>query len=476
MKIDLHVHSKFSSRPTQWILKKIGCPESFMEPTLVYRLAKERGMDRVTITDHNTIDGALEIAHLEGTFISEEVTAHFPEDKCKTHVLVWDIDEAIHAELMRLRKNIYELVAYMQQEDLIYGIAHPLYAVNDKLTLEHVEKMMLLFPRFELNGTRDGQQNTILTHILDSLDQEAIEGLVEKHGIEPNFDRPWIKGRTGGSDDHSGIYVARMYTQVQDAKTLDDFFSGLRERRSLPRGEYSTPKTMAHNLYAIGYQFFRQKCNLGRFVNKDRFLKFLDRSLMAVSPNDKSLGNSIKAAIHRSGILKKGKKDEEPKELQSLLRKKAEEIFYGDHLLVSASKHGLSTQTKVEDQWYDFANKTANRALAYYADKILDRASKANIFDIFQTVASAGALYTALTPYFVGYGLFTKDRAFCRSAHSHFCLSGKQASTRFKLGHFTDTFFETNGVAKTLQEQVRMAMASDKDYTVITCDRGHGDV
>jgi len=88
MKVDLHVHSKYSIRPSQWILQKLGCPECFTEPAEVYRIAKQRGMDLVTITDHNTISGSLDIAHLPGTFVSEEVTTYFPEDGCKAHVLV----------------------------------------------------------------------------------------------------------------------------------------------------------------------------------------------------------------------------------------------------------------------------------------------------------------------------------------------------------------------------------------------------
>ncbi len=70
IKADLHVHSKFSKRPTEWILQKIGCPESYTEPAYLYKIAKLRGMSLVTITDHNTIDGCLEIAHLPDTFIS----------------------------------------------------------------------------------------------------------------------------------------------------------------------------------------------------------------------------------------------------------------------------------------------------------------------------------------------------------------------------------------------------------------------
>ena len=56
MKIDLHVHSGFSRRPSQWVLQKIGCPESFIEPLQIYRIARKRGMSLVTITDHNTIN------------------------------------------------------------------------------------------------------------------------------------------------------------------------------------------------------------------------------------------------------------------------------------------------------------------------------------------------------------------------------------------------------------------------------------
>jgi hypothetical protein len=37
-------------------------------------------MQFVTISDHNCIAGALEIAHLPGTFLSTEVTTYFSED------------------------------------------------------------------------------------------------------------------------------------------------------------------------------------------------------------------------------------------------------------------------------------------------------------------------------------------------------------------------------------------------------------
>lgn len=98
-RIDLHVHSRFSKRASQWVLQKIGCPESFTEPRQVYEIARKKGMDLVTITDHNTISGALEIAHLPGTFVSEEITTYFPDTGCKVHVLAYDITEERHRDI-----------------------------------------------------------------------------------------------------------------------------------------------------------------------------------------------------------------------------------------------------------------------------------------------------------------------------------------------------------------------------------------
>ncbi len=64
VKIDMHLHSKYSRNPSTWILKKIGCPESFSEPLRLYQMARQQGLTHVTITDHNQLAGSLDIAHL----------------------------------------------------------------------------------------------------------------------------------------------------------------------------------------------------------------------------------------------------------------------------------------------------------------------------------------------------------------------------------------------------------------------------
>ncbi|MCA1960383.1 MAG: glycosyl transferase, partial [Desulfomonile sp.] len=233
MKADLHVHSKFSRRPAEWILQKLGSPESFTEPKSLYRIAKQRGMSLVTITDHNAIDGCLEISDLPDTFVSEEVTTYFPEDGCKLHVLVYDIDEERHREIQRIRENVYDLTGYLVREKVHHVLAHPLYSVNNRLTVEHVEKTLLLFRNFELNGARSTAQNKCLHVVLSSLTPRIIETLANKHGFEPRHPEPWIKNVTGGSDDHSSLTIGRRYTVTPGAGNLAEFLAGIEQGQSL---------------------------------------------------------------------------------------------------------------------------------------------------------------------------------------------------------------------------------------------------
>ena len=257
-KSDIHVHSKYSNKPTIWALKKINCPESYTSPEFIYKSAQKMGMDYVTITDHNTIQGALEIAHLPGVFVSTEVTAYFPEDGCKLHIVILDINEETFKDVMGLRTNVYHLVAYLQKNTIAHFIAHPLYD-NAKLSVETVEKILLLFDVFEVkNGSRTRQFNRLITNILHSLTREKLESLANKHNIIPFSKTPWIKAMVGGSDDHSGLFVGRTYTASRQGETIKEFIASIKEQEIWAEGEDGDPLTLAHSIYAIGYSFFKE--------------------------------------------------------------------------------------------------------------------------------------------------------------------------------------------------------------------------
>src|SRR5919197_271006 len=159
---DLHVHSRFSTDTGNFALRRARLGESYTDPQRVYRICRSRGMRFVTISDHNTVEGALRIAHLPDTFLSVEVTTRFEQDDVPLHVLVWDLDEEDHRDLQPYRPSVVELVAFLRERGLPHALAHPLYRMGPPLTPSHVERLMLLFAVWEgRNGARPKESNVL---------------------------------------------------------------------------------------------------------------------------------------------------------------------------------------------------------------------------------------------------------------------------------------------------------------------------
>ncbi len=277
IKADLHVHSNYSEHPSEWFLQRIGTRESYTEIEEVYRRAKIAGMDFITLTDHNTIEGALRLKelHPEDTFVSTEATTYFPENGCKIHLLVFDIDEEQAEEINRIRENIYELREYLVYEDIACSVAHGTFGVNGRLCVDTLEKLVLLFDVFEtINGARNRIFNQTWYETLRNLTPETISRLVDKHNIQPWSNAPWIKGFTGGSDDHSGLFIADAFTITTDSG-MGDFIDSLKRKDCIADGRHGDYKSLAFSLYKIAYEFSKQ----GSAAESSGFLNMINAIL-----------------------------------------------------------------------------------------------------------------------------------------------------------------------------------------------------
>src|ERR1700736_6033199 len=219
-KCDLHIHSRYSARSEEWLFRRLELPDSYSDPCELHRQLTERGMDYVTITDHDTIEGCLQISDLPNTFVSEQVTTYFPQDPCKIHILVWGISEAQHADIVILRDNIFALQPYLQSGQIAHAVAHPLYSINGKLEASHLERLILLFKHFEgINGLRDALLSELAQDLFGSLNPDKIDKLAERHNLAPTHAEPWKKIFIGGSDDHGGKFIASAYTETPAARS-----------------------------------------------------------------------------------------------------------------------------------------------------------------------------------------------------------------------------------------------------------------
>src|SRR5829696_10072868 len=138
VRVDLHLHSRASGSATNVWVKGLGDDGS-------YRMAKRAGMDFVTLTDYETIDGALSLLHHPDFLVGEEVSARFPEDGSYADILLYGLDAGSHVEAQDQRSNIYDLVEYLREAGIVHVLAHPMYSVTRPLDMVAVEKRLVLF-------------------------------------------------------------------------------------------------------------------------------------------------------------------------------------------------------------------------------------------------------------------------------------------------------------------------------------------
>ncbi|MCF8131255.1 MAG: glycosyltransferase family 1 protein, partial [Deltaproteobacteria bacterium] len=78
------------------------------------------------------------------------------------------------------------------------------------------------------------------------------------------------------------------------------------------------------------------------------------------------------------------------------------------------------------------------------------------------------------------FSLFARDREVAENIRLRFIQKGVrqiQTDNTMNVAHFTDTYYEINGVASTLQQQVLLAQKTGKNLTVVTCqEKNHPHV
>jgi hypothetical protein len=449
----------------------MGCPESFTEPKQIYRIARLKGMSLVTITDHNRIDGALEIGHLPNTFISEEITAFFPEDKCKVHVLAYDISEKQHADIQKARQNLFDLVEYLQKEQIVHVLAHPHFSPNDRLTVDKFEKLLLLFKNFELNGDCNPDANHALKKILTSLTREDIDRLSHKHKLQAKISKPWQKNLVAGSDDHSSLNIARAFTEIDDADSVAGFLAGIENNRACVIQRPSSPQNLAHNIYSVAYQFYSSKFKLQRYTHKDILLELIDSYL---GPNAHHNSNFLRS-LYFMWQQKRGRKSNgrRPNSSYDIMRRETLKLIDEDPDIISFRKNGQNDSQSREDLWFDALNKVTNRVLYQFANQLMDQISGANILYIFNTIASAGGMYTLLAPYFVAFALHAKQREFTRELLREFPRVNPQSEGQVdhpKTAIFADSYKRLKDAVSASRSSRRGEHWQPRNIIGLTCD------
>ena len=468
---DLHVHSKHSDRPSEWFLRRIGAPESFVEPRELYAALRERGMDFVTITDHNSLGGSLEIADLPNTFLSSELTTYFPEDGCKIHCLVWGVTESQFADLQQARQNIYDLQSALRRHDILHGIAHPLFRVNEKLTVEHFEKLILMFDRFEgINGSREPRACDLANAILRSLTPADLTALADRHGIAPAGPTPWVKHLAGGSDDHSGLYAGGAHTVTPHAESAEEFLRHLRDGRHEPGGRGGSSLRLAHSLYHIAYSYYRSRFLRGAKTDTSVIGAILRRLAGAgPEPLPRRRGAAVRAAVLRPiGRMVHHFRRRRLSEVERAIVDEFMALVERNRRAETLGGHPAPAPD-AERQRFEAACRIAQQLAFTFARRTLEHAKSGKVVEAIQSVSALGPILLGVAPYITAFGAQHKDETLLRTVEERYPAARPARPAGPKRAWLTDTFDDINGVAHTIRTLAGLAAGQGRPITVVTC-------
>lgn len=446
-KADLHVHSMYSKHPSHWFLQRIGASESYTHPEFIYRTALERGMDFVTITDHNRIDGAMWLKERfpKQVITGVESTAYFPEDGCKVHVLIYGLSSQEFDEVQRLRENIYDLRDFLLARGLAHSVAHATYSVNGRLTLAHLEKLILLFDVFEgINGARNRLHNSTWMRVLHQLTPDIMEDLYAAHRIKPASDDPWIKGFTAGSDDHAGLFIGKTYT-LANATGVEDYLGSLRIKKSLPDGRHNNYQSLAFMIYKIAYDFSKSR---GSGPAKSLFANITES---VFGRGSLSLKNQLSAKLLKS------KKEHRDGNIRILLLEMLESLK-GDY------RDDMESRI---DMVYEKISDITDGFFSIIIDSLMKDISSGNLEGFLRSVSSSLIGVFLSAPFFTTMKVMYEGRGLLNELARRFDLN-KEGTGR-RILWFTDTFDELNGVASTLREISRLTYPPGVKIRVVTC-------
>jgi hypothetical protein len=463
---DLHVHSRYSDRPSEWFLRRIGAPESFMEPMEVYRRAKARGMDFVTISDHNKIDGALEIGHLPDTFISCEVTTYFPDAGAKVHFLVSGITEAQFETIDRLREDIFELREYVIENEIIHSVAHPLFRANDRLNPDHIEQLLLLFNRFEgINGTRDCRAADLVSVIFRNLTPELIEKLANKHGIQPHGPTPWHKTFTGGSDDHGGVYIASAYTMTPYAESVEQYLGHLRAGNHEMGGSSGNSLMLAHSFYHIAYSYYKNRFMSGSKAKVDLLGEMLKNLLEKPKATvNGSSGHGSKGLRGRvRGLAERVVRNRRLKQLNDTERLLVEEFskLFDD---------GVAEPTVPDSaQAFDASCRICHQLSWTFARNFVRHARAGDLVESLQTIASLGPVALSIAPYLASFATQHKDEHFMQEVARRFERAHHMILRSEKVAWVADHFADGTQTGRFVEQAMQATECEEVKRALLTC-------
>ena len=249
LRADMHVHTSHSTECRT--LRFLGSRDCYSRPQDVYRTAKARGMDLVAITDHDSIDGALELLAARpragDVIVGEEVSCRFPNGDIEVHLGVYGMTELLHRELQPLRRNVFEVTARLREAKVFFALNHLFHFYRGQTPLADYLRLLDQVPALEVrNGTMLPAHNQLIEQIAAGWTSAG----------------PSRLGTIGGSDAHTLRRIGRTWTSAP-GRTREEFMSSLRQGLGQPGGEHGGATAIAGDAYGVVARYLASLVGFG---------------------------------------------------------------------------------------------------------------------------------------------------------------------------------------------------------------------
>jgi predicted metal-dependent phosphoesterase TrpH len=237
LRADLHVHTCHSKQ--SGTLPFLGSRDCYSRPEDVYRIAKARGMDLVCITDHDSIDGALELLarapDARDVIVGEEISCVLPDSRIEVHIAAYDMTEALHRDVQRLRGNVFDVTARLREAGVLFALNHLLHFYRGQIPFDAYLRLLDDVPALEVrNGTMLAAHNLLSEQI-------AAGGT--------------LSGRTrlamtAGSDAHTLRRIGLTWTEAP-GRTREEFLANVLRGLGCPGGRHGGVAAVAGDAYGV---------------------------------------------------------------------------------------------------------------------------------------------------------------------------------------------------------------------------------
>ena len=247
MRADLHVHTLHSTRSGN--MRFLRSRDCYSRPIDVYRTARSRGMDLVAITDHDSIDGALELAssveHPDTVIIGEEVSCW--HRGIEVHLGVYGMTESLHRDIQPLRRNAFDVIACLRSAGVFFSLNHLLHFYRWQAPLTEYLRLVGEVPALEArNGAMLPAHNLLIEEIVSR----------RRGGNQATL------AAIGGSDAHTLRRVGRTWTEAP-GRNREEFLDSLARGLGRTGGDHGDASTVACDAYGVIRSFVASLMGLG---------------------------------------------------------------------------------------------------------------------------------------------------------------------------------------------------------------------